>query len=258
MKRIFLLMSVLLAAGITTGFLIFTSIQSFAAPSPVITWIPTLVSENVSPLEEKSINVSFTSSANLSNIAVIITPKLRPYIESEPSIFPSISAGITTTLRLKVMAAANAPLGIVNGVIRLVSTVKSNATYAQPLHIKLQIGKKFTYEDFSFLYPSFGVPSEELIRTDGGNIIIDVKLLAASGEEFVSQFGLILHENMGYLNLIDWFLQNVDLTGTLISSGSFTLQSLPNGISVLVHTGSIPAEHLAQYGPIADFYGISP
>jgi hypothetical protein len=194
----------------------------------------------------------------LSDIEIRVVPELEPYLKTEPSIVPSLRAGIAIGVKLTIAAAANAPLRIIDGTIQLRSTKKPTKTFARPLPITLQIGKKFAYENFSFLYPTFGRPSEEVVKVEAGNTKVDIRLLSTTGEDYVSQFGFILYQNQNYLSLIDWFRQNVDLTGTLMSMDSFSLQTLPNGLDVLVHSGLIPGEHLDQYGPVADFYAVSP
>jgi hypothetical protein len=245
-------------AGTIIGFFFLISTQYCAHSSPDITWAPARISETISPLEEKSLNVSFTSSKEISDVVVSIVPELQPYIKAEPSAFSSISAGVPRSLTLKLSAPASAMLDIIEGEIRLTSTSSLGSSLAKSLPVVLQIGKKFTYGNFSVLYPTFGKPSEEHVRTDGDNTVVDIKIASLSGGEAVSQFGFILYQNPSKLDLMDWFRQNVDLSGELSSGGAFSMQPLSNGMSVLVPTGVVPDNHLDPYGPIADFYAISP
>ncbi len=124
--------------------------------------------------------------------------------------------------------------------------------------LKIDVWKKFANGNFSFSYPTFGQSSQEIVNVKGEDTIIDIKLLSATIGDYVSQFGFTLHKNKDHSILTDWFLQNVDLSGTLLPRGVFIQQRLTNGMDVLINVGTIPDEHLETYGPVADFYGMSP
>lgn len=253
--------------AVTTMFTLLSSVtfMLFAAqscnvsePHPIISWTPFELADSVSPLEEKSATVTFRSTTNLSGLSVMVGPELRPYITAAPSQLGSLSAGTPVTLNLRITAGASAPLGEVTGEISLSSLSDPGNPYAHPLPVSLRIGKLFRLGSFSMLYPTFGRTSEVLVSTQGNVTRIDVRLIAATGGQAISQFGLILSQNTGRVSLTDWLQQNVDPAGTLLSSGSLGLQTLSNGVPVLERLGPVPAAFLDEYGPVADFYAISP
>lgn len=110
-----------------------------------------------------------------------------------------------------------------------------------------------------FMYPTFGQSSNVDIQTrDEGIVLFDIELLSKTHGELISQFGFSLIKNNDNLSLLDWFRQNIDLSGTLLLSGAFVQQKLANGMDVLVLVGPITGEHLELSGPVAVFYALSP
>jgi len=106
--------------------------------APPISWNPSQVVEQVAQGATKSTEISFTSTQNLTNVAVRIVPELQPYVSATPSSFSSISPGTQVTITLTFSAPTNAPLGTFEGIIQLKNgTGKSNKTYTQPLPVTL-------------------------------------------------------------------------------------------------------------------------
>lgn len=92
----------------------------------------------------------------------------------------------------------------------------------------------------------------------GGNAFIDLKAFSPTRNSYVLEIGFVLIKNDNHQTLLEWFAQNVDVTGTLLSSGAFQYQTLSNGLQMLVNSGPIPAQHLEMGGPVATSYALSP
>ena len=104
--------------------------------APVITWTPAPITETVSPGGSKMVNVTFTSSKNLSNVTVWIVPELQPFVQVQPVIFNQITKGQTTNLTLTISANIDSPLGTFDGTIHLRIGSK---TYPQTLKVLVKI-----------------------------------------------------------------------------------------------------------------------
>jgi hypothetical protein len=128
-------------------------IPSLAPAEPKITWIPSQISETVSPKQSKSVTVSFTSSENISNIAVRVVPEIQPFLHVEPSAFSSFKPGGAVTVTLIIAPSADAPLGTFDGTIQLKSTGKSSKTFAKPLPITLNIWQSVAEKGLVLAYP---------------------------------------------------------------------------------------------------------
>jgi hypothetical protein len=72
----------------------------------------------------------------------------------------------------------------------------------------------------------------------------------------VSGFGISIDTNDQHLGLLQWFEQNIDANGTLISSGAYVQQTLPDGSSeILPGSASTEAFYAAGgLGPLSAIY----
>jgi len=257
LKKTILGLGLILAATITIVAIILF-LPSVGLATPKITWTPNKISETVSPLESKSVVVSFTTSENINNVDVNVVPELQPYLQIQPSTFSSIKAGSTNNLTLTISASANSPLGTFDGTIQLKSTGKPAKTYAKPLPVTLSVGQKYVYENISFYYPTFGQSSRIEVEKKGEDTFIDVKILSSPYNDHISQFGFVFLKNRDLLSLTDWFKKNVDPTGILLSAGTFKLSQLTNGMAVLSYVAPVPPEYPEEYGSVSEFYSLSP
>lgn len=199
-------------------------------------------------------NVSFTSSKDLSNADVWVVPELQPYVQVQPSSFAEITKGQTNNLSLTLSANQDAPLGTFDGTVHLRSRTR---TIASPLPVVVSVGEKFTNEEVSFYYPTFGKASKVIVE-EGDIPFFRVQLLSPSENIFITQFGFVIRDNPEYLSLNDWFYQNIDPTGILQSSNAYVQQRLTNDMVVLVRVGIIPYEYLQHSVLVDDIYAISP
>jgi hypothetical protein len=111
---------------------------------------------------------------------------------------------------------------------------------------------------FSFCYPTFGKEGRlTSYNTGEGALVVDVTFAAANNPPS-SQYRLSFIPNPETLALTAWFAQKVDLSGSIMSAGIYSIMRLANGMEVLSVTGEIPKEHWDVNGPISDFYAISP
>ena len=72
--------------------------HSFA--NPAISWSPNQLEFNISQGEKKSVNMSISSDADLSNVEVWPTPELQPYIYISSAIFSTIKKNIPFNITL--------------------------------------------------------------------------------------------------------------------------------------------------------------
>ncbi len=124
------------------------------------------------------------------------------------------------------------------------------------IKIKIDGYETFVNGTFSFQYPTFGQPTQITTTTDQGGTFINIEVFSTITKDFVKQFGVALYKNENHLSLMEWFQQNVDSSGILISSGSFAQQKLVNGIATIANVGPMPDEYLD--GPVDDIFAISP
>ena len=83
--------------------------------------------------------------------------------------------------------------------------------------------------------------------------MVDVAF-AAQGFPQTSQYRMAFSANPEQLSLVNWFRRNIDVDGTILESGGYSLQTLTNGVEVLSVTGDVPED----YGPLAGMYAMPP
>ncbi len=254
----FIILVILVTAGVFGAFLF---IPSLSLATPTITWMPSSIEQTVSPGESRVVLVSFKSLKDLTNITVRVVPEVEQFIQIDPPMFGGITKDQKVDLTITISTPINSPSGTFEGTIHLRSLSNPKKTFAKPLPLTIRITDMGgLFEDpalgIVFEYPTFGQASlVEKKLTRQNNVMFDIKLLSPSGDAYVSQFGILLVSNENHLSLLDWFQQNVDLSGSLFSTGAFVQLTLASGIQALVLRGTIPDEHLG--GPVSQIYALS-
>lgn len=233
-------------------------VPSLGLATPKITWTPSKISETVSPLESKSIVVSFTSSENINNVAVRVVPELQSYLQTQPSIFSSIQAGITVNLTLAISIPADASLGNYDGTIQLKSTGKSAKTYAKPLPVTLYIWKSL--EDPILPY-TLKYPGNWRISI-GDNGFVDIvgqvtsSIPTAPGDMAgTCKISITHHDNSEMLSLSDWLQRAEKETGALpsLSSVPITIGGITGIMEVIEEIGLTTTVYLPKGNRILSF-----
>lgn len=106
---------------------------------PTIQWSPGRVKETVARGARKTAQVSFSSTRDLTDVAVSIGGELAPYVTAYPSSLPSIAAGTTTTIILTFSAPVDARTRALEGALRLRASGSPKRTYARPLPVRLRV-----------------------------------------------------------------------------------------------------------------------
>lgn len=99
--------------------------------------------------------------------------------------------------------------------------------------------------------PNFGVPYNIDVGTSTGESYMNVQLENASSF-YVTEFQLSIYNNPTKLDLHDWFEQNVDDEGVLLTQNGYKQETLSNGSPEYVFVSSAPL------GTIPGFEGYGP
>ena len=70
--------------------------------------------------------------------------------------------------------------------------------------------------------------------------------------------GVTIYDVAAGNTLQAWFASNVDVNGILINTGTFRQTTLPDGLTALILSSSVPSSYLAVGGPVDSIYVISP
>lgn len=234
-------------------------LPSQAPAAPTIAWFPSSISETTSAGSTKTINISFTSSENISGASLRVVPELIPYVRVTPSTFANITKGQTVNFDLTIIIPPTTIPGTFEGTVQLRTTAKNAAVVAKPLSVNLNIIWA-AFQDpntgVNFNYPDFGQPSQvKVVTIDSGGTRFDVDLPSQSDGTPTVQFGILVFSNQNNLSLQDWFIQNVDPSGVLLTTNTFRRETLSNGIEALILSGPIPSQY--EDGPVATIYARS-
>lgn len=103
---------------------------------PTILWNPTSITDTANPGSRQSFPVTFTSSANLANVAITVVPELSGIVTVSPTSFASIQAGKTATVTVSVAPSSAETLRVVDGTIHV---IVDTSTVAKPLPLTLTL-----------------------------------------------------------------------------------------------------------------------
>jgi len=121
-----------------------------------------------------------------------------------------------------------------------------------------------TYTDapssLTFILPPLGATPPQIEDLGSTTYALFVITIAAQNPKYNNSVTTLLRifalPNPSKLGIQPWFEQNIDdRSGTLLSSGAFQQQQLPNGPAI-VDVGPIPVTY--QGGPVAHAYVVAP
>ena len=84
-----------------------------------ITWTPTSVTEILSPGQNKTVSVSFSSTKNIARVSVQVSQKLQSLVQVQPQVLDRIRKNEQRTITLMLAPTSTAPLGTATGTIQL-------------------------------------------------------------------------------------------------------------------------------------------
>jgi hypothetical protein len=246
---------------IGAALLFFAVLISGGAPKtdtpPKISWAPSSLDATVSAGASKTFTLSFVPSGDASNVILRVVPELQPFVQVTPAVFQSLPSGKAVPVTVTVAIPATTTPQTIKGTIQLRRADGNNGNIAAPLPVTL----KTVWTPFSdaqtgvqMSYPDFGATSQvEIIHSDDVTRFLVSFQTGGGNSNVVSEFNLFLSSNTNHLSLPDWFHQNIDPDGTLISSGAFADTTLSNGAHAFVRSGPLPED----FGPVNSIYGIS-
>lgn len=137
-------------------------------------------------------------------------------------------------------------------------TIRQNRRYPfDPASIEINIMwpvADSSITGLKFSYPTFGNLAQLTTKPlSSGYEMLDVSF-GAQGLPVTSQYRLVFGDNPNQLSLFEWFNADVDVDGTIVASGAYTVRTLSNGVEVLSLNGPVPE----NYGPIAGIYAMTP
>jgi hypothetical protein len=123
-------------------------------PVPTIIWAPSETQLMAAPGESKSVGVSFSSSEDMNDVLVQVVGEVKSFLRVEPSMVPSIRAGLPIPLTLIITPASDVPLRTFVGTIQLKGTGHAAKTFVKPLPITLNIWRSVTDKGLILYYPA--------------------------------------------------------------------------------------------------------
>ena len=226
-----------------------------SSTTTTITWSTTSTFVLLAPGQSNSEDLSFTSNANLPSVVIEAVPEIASFLAVQPSSLPAVPADQVEGIGITFSVPSGMALGLYSGTVHI---RRGNQTLPQTLKVSIAVGTSVTNSalHLSFVIPPVGAtPQTQVIQRSDGVTQIRVSALNATDEQPVPELELTLYPNPTSASLHDWFEQNVDVGGVLLSSNAFTLQQLPNG-PALVRTAPVPAQY--QGDPVDDAYMPSP
>jgi hypothetical protein len=110
-----------------------------ASTISIITWSTTTVSERLSPKGNTVVPLTFTSSVDLKNVTLSLSPELAPFISVQSNSFSSIQAGKPQTFLASIYISADTSLKTYDGTIQIRGASSPPRTYPQPLSVILKV-----------------------------------------------------------------------------------------------------------------------
>jgi hypothetical protein len=169
--------------------------------APTITWTPASLNDVVGQGQSKTLQVSFTTSENIRDVAVRVVPELQPLVSVSPSAFASIPKGQTVSINITVTASST-PFGTNLGAIQLRSATVNGGVIARPLPVSINIWRRFISGDstYEILYErDLGVTDVTSTRPGFLSGVIFSKADASSN------LVVAVYDNSSHLALPDWY-----------------------------------------------------
>lgn len=223
-------------------------------PSPKITWSQNQIEVTLSTGESTEKDLTFSSTLALQDVVIEPVPEIAPFLSVQPGALASVPADQDQPVRLSVHVPAGATLGTYEGTVHIRS-----GTRTVPQTVKVIVNawnESAPTAGLTFNFPPFERPSQIRVdNRDNGDTLIRFQLQNTEGVTFTA-FGILMRPKSLTVDLQQWFDENVDIDGVLMSSGAFEEQQLQNGLPALIAVRPIPIEY--QGGPIEEGYMASP
>jgi hypothetical protein len=139
-----------------------------APAQPVISWVPESLNETILVGETKTVSVSFTASEDITReVMVRVVPELEPFVRTEPTSFPNITAGQPINLDVIISAQADALPKTIEGTIQIRGAGRPPKNFARPLPVKVEIRASVEEQGLRLGYPQNWEVNEFLLTLDG-------------------------------------------------------------------------------------------
>ena len=106
---------------------------------PAVAWVPTSLYASLTPGEETTIEVEFTSRVNATGVATFVVPELADYVSLNPPSFDSLEAGGTYWIEVTLTSPRNMEVAEKDGTIIL---REGRRALARPLPVNLSFAPK--------------------------------------------------------------------------------------------------------------------
>lgn len=237
--------------------------------NPPISWSPTTITQTISAGSSATTTVSLKASEMLTDVCLKVSRPLRALVDVSPAIFPTIAKGQVVQVTITAYAPSTFPMKILEGAIY--ARAKANFDercdrnddddFSRAIDLRLPVVLKVVWAKFTdpqtgiqLSYPDLGVPSKvDASTSSSGATRLDVSFQSTDSPDFINGFGIFIYQNPNGLSLQNWFHQQIDPNGNLISGAAFTETELSNKMSVLVISGPLPSD----FGPVMSAYSIS-
>ncbi len=115
----------------------------------VIIWSQKRVSAVVAPEATFTTNVIFTTTVDLQNVTLKLTPSLQGVVTVTPATLPSVTKSLPNMVQIVVVIPTNTKRKSFNGTLKIQA---GGRTFAKPLSLKFKVGKSIplTVQDFKF------------------------------------------------------------------------------------------------------------
>jgi len=231
--------------------------------SPSVSWIPNSISEHILAGESHTLTVQFAAREALADVTVRVVPELEEFVSVTPAALGDVAKGQVIHLQVVVAPSGSTEPQAVEGVVQLRNRGNPRRTYSSPLPIRVEIDWPRIGIDGAVVFrvpPTFAVLGGSLVDavvTPRGDTTTFADIaVSVGGDDALSTFGLLIHNQLDGQNLTEWFAENVDTNGALSSSGTFTRESLPGGAEAFISAGPVPTEY--EGPPLSYAYVASP
>jgi hypothetical protein len=107
--------------------------------SPQITWTPASIVEERGLGQTKTETISFSSSGNLVNVEIYVSPELRRLVRVHPTRFQRVDQGQNISVSITIAASATTSLGKASGSVQLVRNDLRPEVLFEPLPVLVTV-----------------------------------------------------------------------------------------------------------------------
>jgi hypothetical protein len=104
-----------------------------------ISWSTEEINARLSPKGNTVVPLTFTSSADLMNVVLILSPEIAPFISVQPNSISSIQAGKPQSLLFSIYIPASTSIKTYDGTVQIRNASSPPRTYSKPLPIILKV-----------------------------------------------------------------------------------------------------------------------